>query len=227
MLIRSNEDKSIFYIKTSSLIDSKERKNFTNKNLREMIKHKPRHVILDLTDCPGGQISVASHLLFLLSPHIPSNRKQGQNAKPKNDQGSIFPVDIEGTTQQLQKNNQAVPAGLADQMDYISLISGNKHLGIHILTEKSLCSSARKPRSAGTTIATVLKRKRDATIIGYSNGGSTRTACFAAPGSFKLSQTGARILIPVLCYDRHKDAAISDRHLKTRCRGRSAGDQRS
>ena len=51
-------------------------------------------------------------------------------------------------------------------------------------------------------IAYVLRKQRNATIVGYQNGGSIKTSCFAALGTYQLPITKIRVRIPETCYDR-------------------------
>lgn len=206
IVVKSNPDKSLYYIYSYSFLGGKKQTKRTNKLLREMIASKPKHVILDLTNNPGGKLRTASHLLsyFLNRSHTIAKSVRMRNVSSKtpkyftysSKEFRKFHKNRKKTFRRVSRKNGQYKVKFRKiafgNPDY----KGNLSVLVSPLTH-----------SAGTVVANVLKRKRQATLIGYLNAGSTKTTCFAPTGYFTLPATQIRVKIPDTCYDRPSNSA--------------------
>ncbi|MCP4185104.1 MAG: hypothetical protein GY761_17635 [Hyphomicrobiales bacterium] len=205
----SNPDKTIYYIYSSSFRGGKLQMKRTNKLLRELIRDKPKHVILDLTDNPGGQLNVASHLLsyFLSKSHRIASYVRMRNPISK------MPPEFNFISKERQKNfvkkarnhRRVKKVKGQHKLRVIKRSFGNPDYNGNLVV-----LIGPQTHSAATAVASVLNRKRNAKLIGYVNVGSTRTSCFAPSGSYHLPNTKVSVSIPETCFDRPKNSKQND-----------------
>jgi C-terminal processing protease CtpA/Prc len=203
----------VYYIYSYSFSGNKGQKEKTNRLLRELIKSKPKHVILDLTDNPGGRLNLASHLLsyFLNTSHAPASTVRMRSRKA--DRIAGFNYHSEKDRKSHKKSIRPFRSARKKRGQYTL---GFRKGAFGNPDYKGNLTVLISPRthSAATVVASVLKRKRQAKLIGYTNAGSTRTSCFAANGYYQLPNTKITVLIPDTCYDRRKNSRQNDAKLQ-------------
>ncbi len=205
IVVKSNPEKSIYYVFSSSFLGGKVQKKRTNKLLRELIAAKPKNVILDLTENPGGNLNTAAHFLsyFLPRSHRGASYLRMRTTKSK------MPRDFKYLSKARQISNQKY----RKQFRRAKKRNGQYKLRVRKTSfgnpdYKGNLSVLVSPNthSAATMVAGVLKRKRKAKLFGYLNAGSVKTSCFAADGIHTLPNTKIKVTIPDTCFDRMKIA---------------------
>jgi len=211
--VYSNPDKSIYYINSFSFSFGLAQVERTDALLREMIASKPRHVILDLTSNYGGQSKIASHLLsyFLNKPHRIASSFRMRNPRSKLPREYTFLNDEKKKSfaQIARQFRKVKPRNGQYRLHAIKENFGNPDYKGNLLVLVSP-----QTHSGATAVATVLKRKRNAKLIGYINAGSIRTTCAAAFGFYSLPVTKISVRIPGLCFDRPKNLRLKGKTLK-------------
>jgi hypothetical protein len=204
IVVKSNAQKTVYYIYSYSFLGGKKQMKKTNTQLREMIGSKPQYVILDLTENPGGRLQVASHLLsyFLDKPHTAAATVRMKNIQTKKPRGFTY-----SSVKERKTHRRAVK----------SFRSARKKNGQYTLKVRKTAFGnpdykgtltvlvSPQTHSGGTVVASVLKRKRNAKLIGYLDAGSTKTSCFGADGYYQLPNTKVTVNIPDTCYDRPRN----------------------
>ncbi|MCP4185106.1 MAG: hypothetical protein GY761_17645 [Hyphomicrobiales bacterium] len=213
IMVSSNTDKSTYYIYSYSFLGGKKQIKKTNKLMREMLNNKPTNVILDLTDNYGGQLHVASHLLsyFLEHSHRTASHVRMRNPNSRMPKQFVFASD-KIRKSHIRKSKQFRRTKKRNGQYKLRLLK--KSFGNPDYNGNLTILVSPRTHSAATVVASVLKRKRKAKLIGYVNAGSTRTSCFASPGYFELPNTKIAVLIPNTCFDRPKNTNQNGRTLK-------------
>ncbi len=205
IVVKSNPEKTVYYVFSNSFLGGKKQKKRTNRLLRELIAAKPKNVILDLTENPGGNLNTAAHFLsyFLPRSHRGASFLRMRSTTSKMPRGFKYLSKARQVSNQKyrkqfrrakKRNGQyklRVRKSSFGNPDYKGNISVLVSPGTH---------------SAATMVASVLKRKRSAKLFGYLNAGSVKTSCFAADGIHTLPNTNIKVTIPDTCFDRTKIA---------------------
>jgi len=204
-LVRSNSDQSIYYVYLPSFSGKKPQSKAIDDQIRALVKAAPRHVIIDLTDNPGGQYSNAQQFLsyFLKTSNRIGATMRSRVTRAVTDRNYVW----------QRKNGEKNYTKFVRQFRKV-----RKRRGQHQLnwTPRSFGNSSYKgdltvlvsPKtgSAATSVATILKRKAGAKVAGYVGDISMKTSCSGAPGQHTLSHSKVAVRIPLDCYDRHPTA---------------------
>ncbi len=205
ILVRASSDQSIYYVYVPSFGGGVRQTKAIDTQIRDIVKAGPNHVIVDLMDNPGGNSPVAQRFLsyFLTTSSRVGSHMRAQIAEEISDPDffwfssetrKIFTQDIK-QFRRVRKRKGQYRLGIA------STSFGNKSYRgeLTVLINP-------KTDSAATFVATTLKRKMGAKIVGNIGDASMKTSCASAPGAHQLPNTRVRILIPLMCVDRHKGA---------------------
>ena len=202
-MVRSfvNKEKGIFYISVDHFLGGQLQMKETNRIVREIIASKPNHVILDLTSNPGGAIEVSSHLAsyFLKTSHRPASFIRMKNIRLPN--AKIF----EWTDQDRKRGFLAarkffkrVPL----RRGFRKARWAQRSFGNPSYNGPMTILLSPKSRSASIVTSWILQQKRKAKVVGVSTAQFTKTSCWAAPGTYKLKNSGIKVAIPYACFDR-------------------------
>lgn len=172
-----------------------------DKAMREVIKRKPEHVIVDLTTSPGGHTDQASRLLsyFLNRSHQIASKVYRRSRR----------VSVDKSFKSDSKQALKAMRSMARQFRRTKRRGGKYTLNVRRRSfghpdYKGKVTVLVSPltHSAATMAALILKKNRKATIIGYQNAGSVHTSCFAALGTYSLRHTKLKVRIPGTCFLR-------------------------
>ena len=208
-----NEVKKVYFLKISSFVGGKKFDKLIDKSLRKIISTKPSHVIIDLTDNPGGRILSASKFLsyFLPTAHRPARYLRVKNPARKIRAPIVWKSAKrkKGHFKNMRAFRRIKRRKGQYRLPYRNRSYGHPDYkgGITILVGP-------RTHSAATMVAVILKNKRNAKIVGYINKRSATTACYAPGGSFRLKNTRVLVDIPFFCYDRNKKDFLGQEYLK-------------
>jgi len=198
---QSSQDDRFSYIYMTDFSDEKKLQKHIDRTMRQIIKRNPEHVILDLTESPGGHIKTASQLL---SYFLPRSHQIAQRVRRK-----TFRVSTEDSYEWLKPGYKKLATRQANQFKRARNRGGQRMLRVRRTSfgnpsykGKLAVLISPQTHSAATMAALILKTQRNATIVGYQNGGSIKTSCFAALGTHRLPNTQLKVRIPETCYDR-------------------------
>ncbi|MEM1045315.1 MAG: S41 family peptidase [Pseudomonadota bacterium] len=204
-MVRSDDRKSIYYVYVPSFTGGRAQADFFDRQIRDLVRANPDHVIVDLTDNPGGSFNNAQRFLsyFLTTSSRPwtvTRSRIDRNISEKNFKwrGKQRRKQVSG---RLEKFRNGQRRGNQFQLDVTSRSFGNN-------SYKGDLTVLVNPRtsSAATMVATILKRKAGAKIVGAVSDVSMETSCNSAPGEHLLPNSGAPIAVPIVCGDRHPEA---------------------
>ena len=206
MFIRSNPDKSIFYVRVKSFDTKESQIKLIDKSLRELVKAKPKHVIIDLTSNAGGNIKHSQHFL---SYFLTSSSRYGTHWRAKNNR----PISGADYTWHYEESRKFYTTGIK-KFRFGKKRNGQfkgklraRSFGNPSYKGKISVLVSPNTKSAATFVATTLKRKAGAKVVGYIGDASMRTTCAASPGTLQLKRSNVGVLIPLVCYDRSAKAA--------------------
>ncbi len=207
----SNNNEMAF-VQVRSFMRGKQQKTITNKLLRVLIKTNPKHVIIDLTENPGGRIDTASHFAsyFLKTSHRVAKRMKMRDrrlGRSKNFKW-ISAERKKGSLRNIRQFRKVKKRNGFYTLKVRRVSYGNPNFNGKITVLVSPLT-----RSAATMVALILKRKRNAMIVGVTAGGSSKTSCFAPHGAYKLKNSGIYVRIPRICYDRNNQKGKDNGHL--------------
>lgn len=204
-LVRSNENKSIFYIYLPSFDGAKAQSRYFDEQLRRLVKANPAHVIVDLTDNPGGWQGNAQQFMsyFLHTSSRFRIRARSRIMKNISDSNYIWHDKIhrEWYSGHVRQYKRVRKRGRFYRLNERPQSFGNTSY-----KGKLTVLVSPKTGSAATTVATILKRKIGATIVGDIGDASMKTSCSGSPGAHLLPNSGTAILVPLVCGDRHPEA---------------------
>lgn len=212
-MVRSNSEKKIYYIYLASFSDLKTQAKFFDRQLRDLVKAGPDHVIVDLTDNPGGWTKSAqqflSYFLRTSSKFQITTRFRIKNIVSDSNyvwhDKKIRKLHSEHVGQYKRGRKQ----GRNYQLGVAPRSFGNKSY-----RGKLTVLVSPKTGSAATTVATILKRKAGAKIVGDIGDASMKTTCSSSPGAHVLPNSKAGIMVPLYCGDRHPGAKRKGNLLK-------------
>ena len=208
-----NKSRKIYFLKIGVFTGGKKFDRQLDKNLRKVIAAKPDHVIVDLTDSPGGRILSASRLLSYLLPkaHRPARYVRVKNPSRKIRQPMVWKTDKRKKAHFKSMRNFRRSKRRKGQY---RLHYRNKSFGHPDYKGKITVLVSPGTHSAATMVAAILKNKRNAKIIGCINRRSITTACYSPAGSFRLRNTRMLVDIPFTCFDRDKKKYSGQEFLK-------------
>lgn len=216
-MVRSNSEKSIYYIYISSFSDSKAQAKYFDDKLRDLVKADPEHVIVDLTDNPGGWTNSAQRFLsyFLRTSSKFRNTTRSRIKKLVSDSNYVWhdKKSRDWYTVHVGQYKRARKQGRNYQLGVLPRSFGNKSYRGNLTVLVSP-----KTGSAATTVATILKRKAGAKIVGDIGDASMKTTCSSSPGTHLLPNSKAEIMVPLNCGDRHPGAKRKGNLLKPEVR---------
>ncbi len=212
ILVRHDPLHKTYYIYVSSMLGGKKKQKTLNSYLRKIIRNKPEHVILDLTENSGGSMRNAGQLIsyFLNRSHKLFNHVRIRHGNT--NMGKTFTWNSEEIRKAHRRTIRQFKRTRRRNGQYRLPVRRTSY-GNPDYKGKLTILVGPATRSAATTATIVLKRKRKTNIIGYLSN-NAKTACFAAAGHFQLKNTGIKILVPSTCYDRHPDASKTGNSLK-------------
>lgn len=208
-----NKLKKIYFLKIGVFTGGKNFDKQIDKSLRKIITTKPHHVIVDLTDSPGGRILSASRLLSYLLPkaHRPARYVRVKNPSRKLRQPIVW---------KTAKRKKAHFKGMRNfrrskrRKGQYRLNYRNKSFGNPDYKGKITVLVSPGTHSAATMVTAILKNKRNAKVIGYLNRRAIASACFSPGGSLRLKNTRVMVDIPFTCFDRDKKTYAGQEYLK-------------
>ncbi|MDJ0612524.1 MAG: S41 family peptidase [Rhizobiaceae bacterium] len=203
--VRSNQDKSAYYVYVPNFRGGKSWVREVNRTLRELVAANPKHVVIDLTDNTGGlQINTQRFLSYFLT----TSSSFGVSVRTKvntPDFGKEFEwrsKKVErDTTAYLKYFKRAKKVNRQYKLSTRRETFGNKSYNGNLTVLVSP-----QTLSAGTFAAITLKRKTNARIVGDIGDISLTTSCASAAGSHALKNTRVKLSIPYECNDRHQAA---------------------
>ena len=198
-----NGQKNVYFLKIGSFVGGKKFDTLINNTMRKVIAAKPAHVIIDLTDNPGGRILSASKFLsyFLATGHRPA-----RYLRVKNPAGRIKDPIIWKSVKRKKAHFKSMRTfrRVKQRRGQYKLPYRSRSYGNPDYKGKITVLVGPRTHSAATMVAVILKNKRNAKIIGHINKRSASTACYAPGGSFRLKNTRLLVDIPFACYDRDR-----------------------
>lgn len=204
-MVKSNEKRSTYYVYVPGFSASQTQSDFIDSRMRDLVQANPDHVIIDLTDNRGGAYLNAQRLLsyFLTKPNqiwsAERSRFSGEFAEENFEwQGNERQVSVSARIKRFGKGQKR---GGQYHYDATPRSFGNSSYSGNLTVLVSPRTS-----SAATTVATILKRKAGAKIVGFIGDVSMKTGCNGVPGAHRLPNSGAAILVPFFCGDRHDEA---------------------
>ena len=213
MFVRTSTQPSVHYVYVNRFDGKEAQAVAIDREMRLLVDANPDNVIIDLTDNPGGSFANSQRFLshFLKTANRTSATMRARRTNMKLDEEFVW-------LRRVDPNNFA---------KFIKQFRrGKRRSGQFVLTETPRSFGNRsysgnlvvlvspKTGSAATTVATILKRKAGATIVGDIGNASMKTTCSSAPGAFPLGETHVQIMIPMDCRDRHRDARTRGNLLK-------------
>ena len=208
-----NQSKKVYFLKLGEFTGGKKFDRLIDKSLRKIIAAKPDHVIVDLTDSPGGRILSASRLLsyFLPKAHRPARYVRVKNPSRKLRQPIVWKT---AKRKKAHFKSMKIFRRSKRRKGQYRLRYSNKSFGNPDYKGKISVLVSPRTHSAATMVAAILKNKRNAKIIGYINKRSIATACFSPGGSLRLKNTRVMVDIPFTCFDRDKKTYEGQEFLK-------------
>ncbi|MEM8750460.1 MAG: S41 family peptidase [Pseudomonadota bacterium] len=194
-------DKKYAYVHMGTFEMGKKQETAINEVMRKIIKENPEHVILDLTESPGGYSRSASRLLSYFLPRSHQIAKSVYRINRKFPTGNNFTPHSAQRAKMEKKFIRQFRRVPRKRSRYTLLLRRTSFGNPHFRGKVTVLVGP-QTHSAATIAALVLKREIEATIIGYQSGGDTRTSCFAADGTYRLPATGIKVLIPETCFER-------------------------
>ncbi len=209
----NNKLESVFFLKIESFLGGKKWSKEIEQKLGKIISANPSHLIIDLTNNPGGQLLKAGELLSFLLPkaHRPARYVRVKNPRRKLSKSIVWKSNKrkKNLVSSFRQFRNTKPRKGQYRLRY-----RKKTFGHPDFKGKLTVLVSPNSRSAATTVAMILKTKRKATIAGYSNGSSMKTACYDPAGSHKLKHTNILVDIPFTCFDREPLKSTSNGKLE-------------
>lgn len=204
-LVHSNANKSIFYIYLPSFDGAKAQSKYFDDQLRKLVKANPAHVIVDLTDNPGGwQGNAQQFMSYFL--HTSSRFRIGVRSRIKKNISDSNFIWHDRKHREWYSAHVRQYGRVRKRGRFYHLNDTARSFGNTSYKGKLTVLVSPKTGSAATTVATILKRKIGATIVGDIGDASMKTTCSSSPGAHLLPNSGTAILVPLVCGDRHPEA---------------------
>lgn len=212
-MVLSNLEKSIFYIFVPSFDGAKAQVKYFDDQLRDLVKENPDHVIVDLTNNPGGWSNNAQQFLsyFLRTSSRTRMTIRSRVRNNISDANYIWhdKKHREWYSGHVGQYKRAPKRGRYYQLNVTPRSFGNKSY-----KGKLTVLMSPKTGSAATTVATILMRKAGAKIVGDIGDASMKSTCSSSPGAHLLPNSKAGIMVPLVCGDRHPAARRKGNLLK-------------
>ena len=216
LLVRSNAKKSIFYVYVPSLFGGKAQADAIDEEMRALVKANPDYVIIDLMDNPGGTNTNAQRFLsyFLKTA---SRLWTTVRSRVRNDISSpnFTWKDKEKHEDYFKSFKQFKKTKRRRGQYRLSMV--RKSFGNKSYRGKVIVLVSPKSASAATFVATTLKRKAGAIIVGSIGDASMTTNCAGAPGTHTLPNSKAALLIPLICGEQPRRSETKRKFAPTRC----------
>ncbi|MEM8750461.1 MAG: S41 family peptidase [Pseudomonadota bacterium] len=197
----TSEDGRYAYIHMGSFTKSADQTKTMNRVMRKIIRGNPKHVILDLTESPGGWIRSARRLLSYFLPRAHNTAKTLYKSSLKAPAADGFTPYSKERGNLQRTNARDFVNGRYSNGNYV-LKAARASFGNPHYRGKITVLVGPNTFSAATMVALALKKERGATIVGHLSGGDNHTTCYAAHGTYRLPATGIRVAIPETCYTR-------------------------
>ncbi|MGI9366295.1 MAG: S41 family peptidase [Rhizobiaceae bacterium] len=206
-------DRAYAYIYMQGFEDSSLQTDELYRIMRKLIHDKPKHVILDLTDSPGGYIPQAQRLVsyFLPRSHkIYSSYYRKSLAYVPDDTYSL----LEGVNAKLRKTDlKNFQKNARRQKGRYVFKLLPKSLGNPDYKGKLTILVSPKTKSAAILAAIALQRERKTAVVGFRGEGVLGSSCFRADGIVTLPVTRVKLRIAESCYDRFAARPSGTDHL--------------
>lgn len=204
-MFRSNAKKSIYYIYLPSFDGAKAQSKYFDDQLRALVKANPDHVIVDLTDNPGGwQWNAQQFMSYFL--HTSSRFGTSIRSRIKKNISDSNYVWYDKKHREWCSKHVSQYKRVRKSGRFYRLNETPRSFGNTSYKGKLTVLVSPKTGSAATTVATILKRKVGATIVGNIGDASMKSTCSSSPGAHLLPNSGTAILVPLVCGDRHPEA---------------------
>ncbi|MEM1045316.1 MAG: S41 family peptidase [Pseudomonadota bacterium] len=204
-LVRSNKDQSIYYIYLPTFSGGKSQNQYIKEQMLALIEANPEHVIIDLTDNPGGEYFNAQFFssFFLRRAHRTGTTMRSRIWRPLSDDNYTW-RDPKRRGQFAAHIGQFIHG--KKQGGQFRLQERFRSFGNPSYTGALTVLVSPNTFSAATTVATILKQQAGARIVGSIGDASMVTHCSGAPGWHVLPNSRVGLSIPLDCGDRDPGA---------------------
>ncbi len=204
-MVLTNEQRSAYYVYVPEFSGNKAQPNFFDKQLRDLVRASPDHVIVDLTDNPGGAFNSAQLFLSFFF----TNPNQVWSVERSRINRRVLDKNFEWSNRDRREYTfhriTEFQRGKEDANQFYLKVTP-RYFGNSAYRGNLTVLVSPRTKSAATTVATILKREAGARIVGSIGDASMTTGCNGAPGRFRLQYSGVGAVVPFFCGDRHVEA---------------------
>lgn len=194
-----SDQRKLAYLRIDSFPDPEKARDGIEKTMRDIIRRRPKALILDFTDNPGGYTESAQFLMAFLLPNAHRLHSRAYRINMVTELPDSFRFRNKAAMD--ARNKDILYFRRIKPKDGIrSTRMGRRSFGkpdyrgpIYVLVSPESHSNA-------INVATNLKRLRNAVIVGDVTAANTYSVCAAAQGSFQLKHTSFILSVPELCY---------------------------
>jgi len=201
--------RDIAYVDIRGFVDLETAHSGIEDVMRGIITERPRAVILDLTNNPGGAMHTAQFLMAFL---LPRAHRLYSTASVR-DVSRDVPANFIFANHAARRHRELRIEMFEDvdpEQGMRTVTVKRRSFGKPDYKGKIYVLVSPQSRSAAIKVAATLKRLRQATIVGSVSASSTVSTCGAASGAFVLQHTGFALAIPELCFHSSENKIAED-----------------